>query len=90
MVGPMPATFITALSVRYRMSRVKIREFLIYQYDSELSVGTVDRCIREAGAACFPVVELLIADLQEADIAHLDETPWYEKGNFIRLWVAIS
>ncbi|MCP4151278.1 MAG: IS66 family transposase [bacterium] len=90
MVGPMLATFITALSVRYRMSRVKIREFLIYWYNLELSVGTVDRCIREAGVACFPVVEQLIEDLQEEDIVHLDETPWYEKGNFIWLWVAIS
>ena len=32
----------------------------------------------------------MIENLQEADIAHLDETPWYEKGNFIWLWVAIS
>lgn len=30
MVGPMLVSFISALSVRYKMSRVKIREFLSY------------------------------------------------------------
>jgi len=90
MVGPMLATFIAALAVRYRMSRVKIKEFLSDWYNTELSVGTVDRCVREAGVACFPVVDQLIEDLQVADIVHLDETPWYEKGFFKWLWVAIS
>ena len=90
MVGPMSATFIAALAVRYRMSRVKIKEFLSDWYNTELSVGTVDRCVREAGVACFPVVDQLIEELQEANIVHLDETPWYEKGFFKWLWVAIS
>ncbi len=90
MVGPMLATFIAALSVRYRMSRVKIKEFLSDWYNMELSAGTVDRCIRETGVACFPVVEQLIENLQVANIVHFDETPWYETGNFKWLWVAIS
>ncbi len=90
MVGPMSATFIAALAVRYRMSRAKIKEFLSDRYNTELSVGTVDRCVREAGVACFPVVDQLIEELQEADIVHLDETPWYENGFFKWLWVAIS
>jgi len=90
MTGPMLATFIAALSVRYRMSRPKIREFLMYWFGLELSVGTIDRCIREAGVACFPVVEELIEELQKEDKVHLDETPWYEKGVFKWLWVAIS
>jgi hypothetical protein len=90
MAGPMLATFIAALSVRYRLSRVKIREFLAYWLSTELSVGTIDRCIREAGVACFPVVEELIEEMQKEGIVHLDETPWYEKGSLKWLWVAIS
>ena len=58
--------------------------------NTELGVGTIDRCIREAGIACFPVVEELVKELQEADIVGLDETPWYEKGALKWLWVAIS
>ena len=90
MVAPMLATFIAALSVRFRMSRVKIHELLSYWLSMNLSVGTIDRCIREAGIACCPVVEELVQELQKEEIVHLDETPWYEKGCFKWLWVAIS
>ncbi len=90
MVGPMLATFLAALSVRGRMSRVKIKEFLSYWFSTELSVGTIDKCIREAGVACYPVVEQLVEELQDEKIVNLDETPWYEKGCLKWLWVAIS
>jgi hypothetical protein len=36
------------------------------------------------------VVEDLIEQLQNADLLHLDETPWYESGRLCWLWVAIS
>jgi len=87
MVGPMLAAFLSALSVRCRMSRVKIREHLSYWLSTDLSVGTIDRCIREAGVACFPVVEELIQELQDEELVHLDETPWYEKGCLKWLWL---
>jgi len=90
MVGPMLATFIAALSVRFRMSRVKIKEFLSYWLSIELSTGSIDRCIREAGVACHPIVEELVKELQEEEVVNLDETPWYEKGDLKWLWVAIS
>lgn len=90
LVGPMLATFIASLGIRYRMSRPKIREFLNDWLGVSLSVGTIDRCIREVGIACSPVVEELIEELQSEEIIHLDETPWYEKGKYRWLWVAIT
>jgi transposase len=90
LVGPMLATFIASLAVRYRISRPKIRELLDDWVGVSLSVGTIDRCIREVGIACSPVVEELIEELQSAEIIHLDETPWYEKGKYRWLWVAIT
>lgn len=90
LVGPFLATFVAALSNRYRMSRTKIREFLAYWFNTELSVGTIDRCIREAGVACQPVVEELIEELQETKVVGLDETPWHENGRLRWLWVAVS
>src|SRR3954451_22376686 len=51
LVGPALATFIAALSVRYHVSRAKIREFLAVWFGVPLSVGTLDRCIREVGVA---------------------------------------
>jgi transposase len=90
LVGPMFATFIASLSVRYRMSRPKIREFLQEWLQTTLGTGTIDRCIREAGIACEPVVEELVEALQEAEVLHLDETSWYEHGRMRWLWVVIS
>jgi hypothetical protein len=90
LVGPMLATLIASLSVRYRMSRVKIQEFLHDWANTELSIGTIDRCIREAGIACAPVVEKLVEELQQSDLLHLDETHWYESGKLYWLWVAIN
>jgi hypothetical protein len=90
MVGPVLVTFIAALSVRFRLSRAKIREFIGYWFKLELSIGTIDRCVREAGVACFPVVEELVGQMQKEDKLHVDETPWYEKGCLKWLWVVIS
>ncbi len=90
LVGPILATFIASLGVRYRMSRTKIQEFLKDWTNTELSIGTIDRCIREVGIACVPVVEELVEQLQQADILHLDETHWYESGKLHWLWVALS
>jgi transposase len=90
LIGPMLTTFIASLSVRYRLSRVKIQEFLKDWGGVELSIGSLDRSIREAGFACRPVVEALIEDLPAAELLHLDETPWYESGRLCWLWVALS
>ena len=90
LIGPMLATFIASLSVRYRLSRVKIQEFLRDWAGVELSIGSLDRSIREAGFACRPVVEALIEELQAAELLHVDETPWYESGRLCWLWVAVS
>src|SRR3954466_9653553 len=90
LVGPALATFIAALSVRYHVSRAKIREFLAVWFGVPLSVGTLDRCIREVGVACEPVVEDLLDDLRQADVIHADETPWKQHGRLRWLWVALS
>ena len=90
LVGANLASFIARGAVRYRLSRVKIREFLNDWLRVSLSVGTIDRCIREAGIACDPVVEELLAQLQQAEVLHVDETPWYQKGKLYWLWVAIE
>ena len=90
LVGANLASLIASLGVRYRLSRVKIQEFLHDWLGVELSVGTIDRCIREAGIACEPVVEELLEQLQQAEILHVDETPWYQKGKLYWLWVVIE
>lgn len=90
LVGPLFAAFIASLANWHRMSRSKIEEFLSCWLHTPLSRGTIDRCVREAGIACVPVVEDLIDELQEQDILHLDETTWPEKAKRLWLWVATS
>lgn len=89
-VGPMLAIYIATLNRDFKMSRCKIRQYLIDWYNFELSVGTIDKCIREAGVACYPVVDQLIEELQEQEQVHMDETPWFEKGKFLWIWVAVN
>ena len=90
MVGPGFATFIAALHLRHHQSRRKIQEFLLTWMSVPLSVGTIDRCIREVGVACEPVAEELLEEVRGAGLIHADETPWYERGAFRWLWVVLT
>lgn len=90
MIGPQFAAFIAALAIRHHQSRRKIREFLVTWMGVALSVGAIDRCIREVGVACEPVVEELLEEVRVAGLIHADETPWYERGAFRWLWVVLT
>ena len=90
LVGPMLATFIAALAMRMRLSRCKIQEFLLDWLGLELGKATINRCIHEFGLASEPVVEELIAEVQTAELATVDETPWYQKGKLLWMWVMVT
>jgi transposase len=90
LVGPALASFIAILSLRFRLSRQKIQEFLDDWLGLELGTASIDRCIREFGLACEPVAEDLIEEIRSAEVVHLDETPWYQRGALRWLWVAVS
>jgi len=90
LVGPMLATFIAALSLRLRLSRSKIQEFLHDWLGLELGTATIERCIHEFGRASEPVVEQLVRDVRAAEIVHVDETPWYQKGDLRWMWVLVT
>ena len=90
LVGPMLAAFIASLNRDYGMSRNKIRDYLKTWFNFELSAGMICKTIREAGIACYPVVDELIEQLQEKEQVHLDETTWKEKGILLWVWVGIT
>jgi len=90
LVGPMLATFIAALALRFRLWRRKIQEFLLDWLGLELGAATIDRCVHEFGLASEPVVEQLLHEVRAADIVHLDETPWYQQGKLRWMWVATT
>jgi transposase len=90
LVGPTLAIFIAALALRFRLSRLKVQEFLLGWLGLELGVATINRCIHEFGRASEPVAEDLIAEVRAAEVVHLDETPWYQSGVMVWLWVAVT
>jgi transposase len=38
-----------------------------------LAVGTLDRCLREVGVACEPIVEDLLEEVRASGVIHADE-----------------
>ncbi len=60
LVGPMLCAFIASLSLRFRLSRLKIQEFLDEWLGLELGTATINRCVHEFGLASEPVVDRLI------------------------------
>jgi transposase len=85
LVGPMLATVIAAMAVIMRLSRCKIQQFLLDWPGLELGRVTINRCIHESGPAFEPIVEDLIAEVQSAELANVDETPWYQQSKL--LWM---
>ena len=89
-IAPSLAAFLAALNTRHHQSRRKIQEFLLVWFGVTLAVGTIDRCIREVGVACEPIVEDLLEEVRASGLIHADETPWYESGAFRWLWVVLT
>jgi len=90
MIAPSLAAFITALNTRHLQSRRKIQEFLLVWFGVTMAVGTIDRCIREVGVACEPIVEELLEEVRASGLIHADETPWYQGKLSLWLWVVLT
>jgi hypothetical protein len=91
LVGPTLMALICCLNMRKKMSRPRIREFLIDWLCLPLSVGTINQCIHESGRAASPVVEeQLLEEVNKSDLLHADETTWKEKGHSLYLWVLLT
>lgn len=88
LIGPMLVALICALSLRMRLSRRRIQEFLSDWLGLQLSVATINQCLHEAARALEPVVEeQLLAEVRNSDLLHADETSWKEHGRLLWLWV---
>ena len=90
LVGPTLCALIIALSYRSRMSRARVREFMHDWLGLSLSVGTVQRCLEEAGRAAGPVEDQLVAAVLQSGLLHADETTHKERGQTLWLWVFVS
>ena len=86
-MGPTLSSLIICLSLRMRLSRRRIREFLQDWLGIALSVGCINQCITEGGRAASALEEELIAEIQQAGLLYADETGWKENGRLLWLWV---
>ena len=86
-VGPGLAGLIVALSLRFRLSRARIQEFLREWLGVELSIGTIHQTLHEAAAALAPAEDELVDAVLASGLLHADETSWPERGQPLWLWV---
>ena len=89
LVGPHLLSLIVCLSLRMRLSRRSIQEFLHDWLGVCLSTSTINRCLHEAGRAVEPLEERLVDEVRQASLAYADETSWKEWGKLLWLWVKI-
>ena len=87
LVGPTLASLIICLSLRMRLSRPRIREFLQDWLRITLSVGCINQCITEGGRASAPLEDEFVAEIQQSELLYADETGWKESGRIVWLWV---
>jgi hypothetical protein len=88
LAGPMLVVFICFLTQRMRLSRTRVREFLLDWLGLELSTATINQCVHEGGRAVAPVVDgEIAATIRSIDLLHADETSWKEHGRLLWLWV---
>ena len=87
---PSLAVLIICLSLRLRLSRPRISEFLQDWLGISLSVGCINQCLTEGGRAVAPVKDKLVAEIQQSELLHADETGWEESGRTVWLWVLRS
>jgi hypothetical protein len=91
LAGPLLVALICALSLRMRLSRRRIQEFLADWLGLALGIATINQCLHEAGRAVAPVVEeQLLAEVRASELLHADETSWKEQGKLLWLWVFTS
>jgi hypothetical protein len=90
LVGPGLAALIVALALRFRLSRVRIQEFLAEWLGLRVSIGTIHRTLHEASAAVAPAEGELVRAVLESDLLHADETPWPEAEQTLWLWTFVA
>lgn len=90
LTGPALMSLIVFMNMRMRMSRPRIREFLLFWLGIELSTGTINQCIHESGRSVAPLENQLIAELLASDLLHADETTWLIAGKPFWLWVFVT
>jgi transposase len=84
------ASVVVLLTVRYRLSRAKVKELLAELFGLQVSTGLIDQTLRETGRAVAPLEAELVLEIERAALVHADETSWREAGQALWLWVFVT
>ncbi|MBM4449111.1 MAG: IS66 family transposase, partial [Chloroflexi bacterium] len=88
--GPRLQAWVAILTGRFRQSRRQVVELLRELCGVHVSLGSVQSlCEETSRALAVPYREAKEA-VAQAEMAHLDETGWKEKGKRHWLWVAVT
>jgi transposase len=87
LLGPRLAATVVYLSLRMRLPRLKVQELLLELFGLEVSTALIDQTIKQTARSVEPLQPELVRQLQEAVLAHADETSWPERTLRLWLWV---
>lgn len=88
--GPRLQAVATLLVGRYRLSRREAVACLAELGEVELSVGALARLEQATSTALEPVVAEVAAAVQQAPVANLDETGWWQGKTRRWLWTMVT
>jgi transposase len=88
--GPRLTALVALLSGQYRLSKRMVQDLLSSVLGVELSLGSVSKLESNVSAALEAPVEQARQHVQQAHVAHLDETGWREGRRKAWLWTAVT
>lgn len=88
--GPRLHAVATLLVGRYRLSRREAVACLAELGEVELSVGALARLEEATSTALAPVVDEVATAVQQASVANLDETGWWQGKTRHWLWTVVT
>ena len=88
--GPTLRAFLATLCGRYRLSRREVAEFCAEAIGLDVSVGTIDNICRRVGEGLADPIDEVKEHVRDAQVVHLDETGWSQKGQRYWMWVAVA
>jgi transposase len=88
--GPRLQAWVAILTGRFRLSRRLVGELLQELCDVSVSLGSIQTLCEETSEALAAPYQEAKEAVAQADMAHLDETGWKEKGKKFWLWVAVT
>jgi transposase len=88
--GPRLHAVATLLVGRYRLSRREAVACLAELGEVELSVGALARLEEATSAALAPIVDEVALAVQQATVANLDETGWWQGPARHWLWTVVT